>query len=404
MAYLNVAKLSDALSQMKDHFGCFDRLERVSLKESIGRILFETVYASENIPAFERSMVDGYAVMYEDTLGASEHSPILLEYVGDVDMGADSLIKLERNQAVYVPTGGRIPSNANAMIMVEYTELLNSDVAIYKTAKFAEHIVMVGEDVRCEQKVIEKGTIIKPQHMGMLASLGCSEVKVIQKIRVAVLSTGDELVEVQESPRNGQVRDCNRSIIISTLEGSNCEVVMSEQVKDCAEDFKSAIQRGQECSDLVILSGGSSAGAKDLTEKVLGPNVLIHGLAIKPGKPTIVASINEKPIIGLPGHPAACFITLKALVEPFIFSWVGARLDIKTVPCVSNFQLYAASGRDVYQLVRISECGEGTQLRADILYGKSGMVSALANANAYVVLPMACEGVVVGDLLKAYLL
>lgn len=404
MAYLNVAKLSDALNQMKSEFGHFNQFEKVPLKDSKSRILYESVIAKENIPAFDRSMVDGYAVRFEDTLGASPQSPILLEYLGEVEMGMCSNFSLQPNQAVYVPTGGAIPHKASAMVMVEYTERIGGDVVIYQTSKHGEHIVSLGEDVHEEEVVLEKGINIQSQHMAILASLGYWQVKVYKKVKVAIISTGNELVDVSEVPKLGQVRDCNQSIIESLLESSHCQVVKFQKAEDSVAAFEKAIEEGLKAADMVILSGGSSAGAKDLTEEVLKPHLMIHGLAIKPGKPTIIASKYHKPVIGLPGHPAACFITLKALVEPFIRSWVGWKERIHSIPCVSNFQMHAASGRDLYQLVKLSRSEESVEWKADILYGKSGMVSALAEANAYIVLPMSHEGILVGDLLNAYLL
>ncbi len=410
MAYLNVVKVDEALRQMSEKFQTYVIHERVALRESIGRILAEDLYAKENLPAFRRSMVDGYAVKSSDTFGASEQSPILLDYLGQVEMGKRSDQSIRDGAALYVPTGGEIPTGADAMIMIEHTERLGPDVAVFSTPRQGEHIVEIGEDVRLNDCVLPKGRRLAPHHMGLLASLGISHVNVFKKPRVAILSTGDELVAVDETPSYGQVRDCNRPIIESIAYACGCDVTLTSHIADDFEALKSALSQAVSLADLVILSGGSSAGTKDMTQSVIETlsgesNVFIHGLAIKPGKPTIIGMVDQKPVIGLPGHPAACFITLKALVEPFIRAWMD-QLDqsVKGVPCVSDFQLYAASGRDVYQLVRLSETGENGVLTAHIVYGKSGMVSALAHANAYVVVPMQHEGVMKGDALIAYLL
>ena len=410
MAYLNVVKVEEALRQMNEKFQTYEAQEDVSLSASAGRILAEDLYAKENLPAFRRSMVDGYAVKSTDTFGASEQSPILLGYLGQVEMGKKSDQTLLDGMALYVPTGGEIPTGADAMIMIEHTERLGPDVAVFSTPRQGEHIVEIGEDVSANNCVLSKGTYLAPHHMGLLASLGISEVNVIRKPRVAILSTGDELVTVDEMPSYGQVRDCNRQIIESVVIACGCEVTLTDHIADDFEALKIALSHAVNLADLVILSGGSSAGTKDMTQSLIEShsdqsNVFIHGLAIKPGKPTIIGSVDQKPVIGLPGHPAACFITLKALVEPFVKDWMG-QMDqaVKSVPCISDFQLYAASGRDVYQLVRLSDTNGKGVLTAQIVYGKSGMVSALANANAYVVVPMQHEGVMKGDALVAYLL
>ena len=408
MAYLNVVRVEEALKQLKERFKPLEGYETLDINQCYGHIVFEDIVSKENLPDFRRSMVDGYAVVCADVLGASEQSPILLTETGQVSIGTKALLPLIEGTTQYVPTGGEIPQNAEAMIMIEHTEALGEDIAFYTSARVGEHIVSVGEDVKQGKTVLTKGTRLASQHAGLLASLGYHVVNVNKKPKVAILSTGDELVEVNQTPDYGQVRDCNRSIIASILLENNCDVVYSGHVSDTFEGLKSAVATALEDADLLILSGGSSAGTKDMTQLVIdsfegSPNVFIHGLAIKPGKPTIVGKVKDKAIFGLPGHPAACFITMKALVEPFIHYLMGKTPShIQSVPCIADFQIYASSGRDVYQLVKLT-MQEG-ELIASVLYGKSGMVSAMSEANAYVVIPMHHEGVLKGDRLTAYLL
>ncbi len=413
MAYLNVVRIEEALSAMKETFGEMSECETVTLSDSVGYCLGKSIYAPENIPTFRRSMVDGYAVRLSDTVGASEQSPIVLCCIGEVEMGARAAYSIESGMAAYVPTGGEVPMGADAMVMVECTERLESDVAIFTTPRFGEHVISVGEDVSYGQCVLKKGEMIKPHHMAILASLGIAYVDVIKPPKVAILSTGDELVNIDAVPVDGQIRDCNRFMIKAVVEALGCRIITSSHVPDQEALLIEAIEDALSRADLIITSGGSSAGVKDMMQSVLDriypvkdkPNVFIHGLAIKPGKPTLVASIKEKPVIGLPGHPAASFMTLKALVEPFVLDWMGRSTPCSfPIECVSNFQLYAASGRDVYQLVTVSFCNESQRYIADIVYGKSSMVSALAAANAYVVISMQHEGISVGDTLYAYLL
>ena len=410
MAYLNVVTIEVALKQMTERFNQWQPTEMIELNQSIGRVLAVDLYAKENLPSFRRSMVDGYAVKSRDTLGASEQSPILLACTGQVEMGKNAEIELLEGHAIYVPTGGEIPMGADAMVMIEHTESIGSDVAILTTPRHGDHIVAVGEDVKSETMICSKGTTVSAQHMGILASLGHHTLLVYQKPKVAILSTGDEIVSIEEVPEDGKVRDCNQMLIRTVLEGCGCKVVMVSLIGDDETLLNSELNRAYQLADVILLSGGSSAGKKDFTQMAVDAysehsEVFIHGLAIKPGKPTIVGKINHKPVIGLPGHPAACFITTKAFVEPFINQWMGKReTSIRQVTCIANFQLYAASGRDVYQLVRLTEQNESGEYIAEILYGKSGMVSALAQANAYVVVSMQHEGVLKGDRLTAYLL
>lgn len=425
MAYLNVVKVEDALRQMKERFDtksteCRSSIELIDLNRSPGRCLAKDLIAAESLPAFRRSMVDGYAVKSTETTGASEQAPIMLQNMGSVEMGRRADLQLQSGCTVQVPTGGEIPTGADAMVMVEHTEVLGPDIAIFATAAYGEHVVDIGEDVLEKTVVLTKGTRLASRHGALLASLGHAMVPVVRRPRVAILSTGDELVDVSSTPASGQVRDCNGTIIRQVVESCGGEVVLSSRVIDCADALEEHLKRAVELADVVIMSGGSSAGAKDMTQAVIdgnGSNVFIHGLAIKPGKPTIVGQLGDVAVIGLPGHPAACFITMKALVEPFL-KYLSGENDNKVtcIPCISGFKLHAAGGRDTYQLVELVDAPvtdlsdrkvgrfDDVLPTARILHGKSGMVSAMSRANAYVVIPMHHEGVNEGDLLMAHLL
>lgn len=410
MAYLNVVKVEDALKQLQQRFQNFEpKTEWIPLDKALGRTLSEDLSAPENLPSFKRSMVDGYAVIASDTYGASEQSPMILPCVGQVEMGKSPAQKLSSGVCVMVPTGGEVPEGADAMIMIEHTEALGEDIAIYGTVAVSENITDIGDDVLKGTILLEKGTRLEPQHFGVLASMGVHTVPVTKPVQVAILSTGDELVDITAKPVYGQVRDCNAILIRQIITASGAEVAFENRVCDQLEQLINAIAEAMKFADVVLLSGGSSAGTKDLTQIAIDsfpnpssvPNVFIHGLAIKPGKPTIIGQVDDKAIIGLPGHPAACFTTMKALVEPFVRALSHTReKQIKAVACEAMFQLHAAGGRDVYQLVAVRF--EEGKFKAYILHGKSGMVSALAQANAYVIIPMNHEGIKKGDQLLAY--
>lgn len=408
MAYLNVVKIDEALKIMQENFKTISDGEHVSLEQALGRFIKNDLVSQENLPAFRRSMVDGYAVLMKDLAGASEQSPILLKAVGEVQMGKTVEFKHNSKTTQYVPTGGEVPNEADAMVMIEHTECLGEDIAFFQTPRFGEHIVEVGEDIIKDALVISAGTELKSKHMGLLASIGQFQIEVRRKIKVAILSTGDELVEVSQVPERGQVRDCNRAIISAIVHDHHGEVVLSKKVKDDYQAIHQSVGDALKVSDVVLLSGGSSAGMKDLTEKVIDQfskdsHVFIHGLAIKPGKPTIIGAVNGKAVIGLPGHPAACFTVMKALIEPFLGYLAGGKKSaLSVVPCRADFQMHVSHGRDTYQLVTL-EIREG-ELWAKVIYGKSGMVSAMGEANAYVVIPMNRGGIEKGDPLFATLL
>lgn len=382
--------------------------ELVHLSKAIGRTLSNDLYASENIPYFRRSMVDGYGVCSKNTHGASDSAPILLKLQGEVLMGSLAKLQLEPQSLIYVPTGGEVPEGADAMVMIEYTEPFGDEIAIMTTAAVNEHIVGIGEDVSIGSLILKKGSKIEARHIGLLASLGISEVEVLMtSLKVAIFSTGDELIDLEAPMEPGKIRDCNRYIISALVESLGCEVVKVERVKDEAVSLKMAIEKTLDLADVIILSGGSSVGVMDYTSEVIQslgePGVLTHGLAIKPGKPTISAKVSQTAIFGLPGHPSACFTAFIALVAPFIHYLQGSEQPVfLEVPCTSNFQLHAASGRDAYQMVKLRKVENG--LVADAVLGKSGMVSQMSLADAFVMIPMSTEGVKVGDSLWANML
>lgn len=420
MNLFKVETRSEALQKLINHFE--DRqikIDIVNLSKATGRILSKDIYAMENIPQFRRSMVDGYAVTAKSTSGASDASPILLKLQGNIEMGEISQTSLAADSLIYVPTGGAIPDMADAMVMLEYTEPFGDEIAVLTTAAVGEHIVGIGEDVQLESLILRRGTVIEARHIGILATLGISAVEVVSPVKVAILSTGDELIELDQPMSPGKIRDSNRYTLMSLSELMGCEIVYTAQVKDDAASLKLALEKACSLAEVILLSGGSSVGTMDYTAEVIerlgAPGILTHGLAIKPGKPTISAVVGNTAIFGLPGHPTACYTSFLALVAPFLKYLQGARpinsqvtpeflsqLVFREVPCRSNFQLHAASGREVFQMIKLKQTAEG--LVADAIFGKSGMVSQMSQSDAFVIIPMSSEGVRIGDPLWASIL
>lgn len=420
MNLFKVETRSEALQKLLIHFE--DRqtkVEIVDLSKAAGRILSKDLYAMENIPQFRRSMVDGYAVAAKSTSGASDASPILLKLQGNIEMGEISQTSLAEESLIYVPTGGAVPDKADAMVMLEYTEPFGDEIAVLTTAAVGEHIVGVGEDVTAGAMILSQGTVIEARHIGILATLGISALEVVCPVKVAILSTGDELIELDQPMSPGKIRDSNRYTLRSLAESMGCEIVYTAQVKDNEASLKLALEKACSEAEVILLSGGSSVGAMDYTAEVIEhlgtPGILTHGLAIKPGKPTISAVVGDTAIFGLPGHPTACYTAFLALVAPFLKYLQGARpingqsspdylspLVFREVPCRANFQLHAASGREVFQMVKLRRDADG--LVADAIFGKSGMVSQMSQADAFVIIPMSSEGVRAGDSLWASIL
>lgn len=306
MDMFTVMKRSEVMSLLVEKkFG--DRqveVERVGLSESLGRTISQPIYAKENVPAFRRSTVDGYAVKASDTIGCCESMPAFLTKTGETLMGKDTSLSLGGLDAVYVPTGGIVPEGADSVVMIEHTEMFESEVAVSRPVSSRENIIGIGDDVLESEEVIASRTQIKTQHIGALAALGVSSVDVYKRIKVGILSTGDELVDIHSKLRIGEIRDVNSYSLCSMVSSVGCDVVIQKRIRDDFEGIKSALKKAVETCDVVLISGGSSVGTHDMTPEIINtlgdPGVLVHGIAIKPGKPTIVAKIGSTAVFGLP--------------------------------------------------------------------------------------------------------
>lgn len=406
MEFFNVMKLDEVKEILKTQFGKFEiREERVGLEDLVGRVLSKDIVSELNIPDFNRSTVDGYGVKQKDLIGVSETNPAVLELIASVDMGEISQHTALKDQTMYIPTGAHVPDSFDGVVMIEHCEVIDGEVFAYRPISNNENMVLKGDDVSKGEVCIKKGTIIKSNHIAIIAALNYSKVYVYEKIKVALISTGDELIEVGSEYKIGKILDTNRYTISSTLNQIGCEVVLSEIVKDKYELVKDVLIRSLSLSDIVIFSGGSSVGKLDFTSDVINeigdPGVLVHGIAIKPGKPTIVGKVNEKIVFGLPGHPASCLISLKLVVEEFIKEKLNIIDNKKLIMCKSNFQVNLNNGRDNYYMVKLNLI-DGEYI-AEAIRGTSGMVSIFGKADGYVKIPMEKEGLYKGETLKVHL-
>lgn len=387
------------------------RTGRVPLLEAVGLTLARDVVSEIDIPMFRRSTVDGYAVRARDTVGASESLPALLRLQGRLDIEAADAGRLEPDCAIYVPTGGPIPEEADAMVMIEYTEPFGGDIAVHAPVAVKENVVDIGEDVRRGAVVLRAGQTLRPSHVAALATIGETEPEMALPLRVAVLSTGDELVEPHEALTPGRIRDCNRPMLTALLRERGAQVVMSGLVRDDPEKLREALEQALDCADVVLLSGGSSVGGADHTAEIIeaaavargGPGILTHGIALKPGKPTISAAVDGRAVFGLPGHPAACWTVFAAVVAPLLNHLEGRTDPVyREFACTSGFQLRAGDGRELWQTVRLVETENGPV--AEPVLGKSGMATQMSRADAFVIIPASAGGVRPGDRLKAVML
>ena len=384
------------------------KMETVKLSEAYGKCLAENIYAEENIPDFRRATVDGYAVKASDTQGAGESVPVFLSVVDEISIGKPALREIKNGECAYVPTGGMIPDGADAMVMVEYTELFDKrDAAVYSSVSAGNGVVQIGEDAKKGELLLSRGTVLHSAQTGVLASLGKHTVKVYAPWHITIISTGDELAEVGEEKGRCQVYDINTHALYALAKEQGMTVDKAFSVKDEDEKIEQALKDALLCSDIVVISGGSSQGKKDMTadiiDKIAEPGVWTHGLALKPGKPTIVGM--DKPsgtlLIGLPGHPVAAIMVFQLLLV-----WLQKNLrgekETPGVPAVLSSNIPGAAGRAVCQTVKLEK--EENGYRAIPVFGKSGLMHTLTQADGYVLVEADKEGIRKGETVYVQLL
>jgi molybdopterin molybdotransferase len=370
-------------------------VEIVELANLPRRILARDITAQEDIPSFRRSTVDGYAVHSADTAGADETLPVFLKMRGSVEMGKPAGFSLNPGECAYVPTGGMIPNGADAMAMVEYSEAFGEEIAIYENTAVGTHIAHVGEDARKGAILLRRGTPIRSQEIGALAAAGMSEAPVYVPLRLAIVSSGDELIPPSALPHPGEIRDVNTWALGALAQESGYRITASQTIKDDEKLLEAAVRDAMQISDVIVLSGGSSQGTKDMTELVLSrvaqPGVFTHGLAIKPGKPTILGYDKQTDTIlaGLPGHPVSALVVFRVLISWLMRQLTGQKEPFP-VPARISCNLAGSPGRTCYQPVALRLCDGG--YIADPVFGKSGMLCTLTGADGFIIIDLNKEG------------
>jgi molybdopterin molybdotransferase len=372
------------------------------LEDALHLILAVPVTAKENVPSFDRSTVDGYAVKAKDTFGSSESMPGFLNVTGEVKMGEPADCQVGPGEAVYVPTGGMLPQGSDSVLMIEHCEDIDGLLNTYKQVAPGENIIRAGEDIREGEMLLPKGTMLRPQELGALASLGIKTVTVFRKLKVGYLSSGDEIVPYQtENLLPGQVRDINLFTITGLSREWDIEVVYGGIVKDDYREFQERAEQLYHQVDCLILSGGSSVGAKDYTTEVIqslgSPGVFVHGISVKPGKPTILAMANGKPVIGLPGHPASAMIIFKLFGERILRKLKGESIKKKPDRFFARItkNIPSSMGRADYIRVRLVE--KQGEWWAEPIIGKSGLITTLVKSDGIVEILSEKEGISQGD-------
>lgn len=372
-------------------------VERVPLACANGRVLAEAIAADLDIPGFARATMDGYAVQGATTFGVSESNPGYLNVVGAVAMGERPTVRLGPGEAVRIATGGMLPEGADAVVMIEHTEALDATtVEVYKSVAPGQHVIARGEDIAVGATLLARGRPVRPQEAGLLAALGCQTVPVFTKPRVGIISTGDEVVPVEALPGPGQIRDVNSTTLAAMAEASGARTTSYGIVRDDFERLQGTCAQALAENDMVLISGGSSVGMRDYTIEAFqaqpDAEILVHGVSISPGKPTILARSGEKPMWGIPGHVASAMVVFHVLVRPFVAHMAGRdrRRQTVTIPCRLSRNLASSQGRVDFVRVRVVESG-GERLAEPIL-GKSGLIHTMVRADGLVRIDADREG------------
>ncbi len=383
-------------------------IEFVKLEDALGRVIASDLVSPEPIPHFRRSTVDGYAVRSSDTHGVTDSIPVFLEMVEKIAIGTPAVRTIGPGQCAYVPTGGMIPEGADAVVMIEYCETFDADsIAVYDSVSAGRNVVGVGEDIREEALFLKKGTKIRPQEIGVLSSAGVHTVPVYKPWKITIISTGDELVPADQKPGPGQIRDINTYVLEAMSEKYGFEVAGKYVLKDRRELLEEAVKKALQTSDLVAVSGGSSQGEKDHTASVLDqlgdPGVFTHGIALKPGKPTILGydKPSETILMGLPGHPAAAMMVFELLAVWLYRSETCQQAPKNTVAKMA-VNVAGAPGRATCLLVELKDGPDG--YIAEPILGKSGLMTTLSRAHGYTMIEVNKEGLKAGEPVQVVLL
>lgn len=384
--------IKEGLGKILTHIKPLGKTEVIKIEDAYDRVICEDIYSPEDLPGFDRSTVDGFAVRAEDTYGASEMSPQYLKVCGEVLMGLHTNLEILKGQCVKIPTGGMLPRGANAVLMFEDAQVVNEDtIEVLKGISVYENVILRDEDIKKGDIVIKKGKRLRPQDIGALAGLGINEVKVCAKPIVSIISTGDEIVSPSSKKEAGQVRDINSFTLDGLIRQSGGITQKLGIIKDDYNTLKSVFQSAIKDSDVVLISGGTSAGIKDMTSSIIqeagNPGILFHGVSVKPGKPLIGAIVNSKPVFGLPGHPAAIFVSFDTFIRPVIEKLIGYEdnlLRYKKVKAIMSKNIHSTSGRADFIRVRLTE--KDGKLVATPILGKSGLINTLVKADGIVVI------------------
>lgn len=383
--------------------------ENLQLKHVYNRILAEDIVASLDVPPFNRSTVDGYAVKNEDTFGADEDRPLALKLCGQVRVGEPPKVSIEKGTTAEIVTGAPLPEGADAVVMCEYTIQKENTVLILASVSRGENVMKAGSDIHKGETVLRNRQILGSYEIGVLAALGVIDVIVYKRPRVAILSTGAEVVEPGEPLPTGKIYDINAHALSAAVIECGGEPINLGIIEDESQKMEAILKKALSMADSVITSGGVSVGPTDIIPGILDklgkPGAIINGIAMKPGKPTTVALVNEKPVFSLPGHPTSALLVFQLLVRPVVAS-LGKRPAEKprTVKAITKTRLFAARGRRTFVTVHLTKNKSGRFVAARVPLGLSGAITTLSKADGFLEIPETQQFIDEGEEVLVHLL
>lgn len=395
-AFFKVTNLDKVLDHASD-LSHVNR-EKIDLNKTVGRILGKDIVSEVDLPGFTRSTMDGYAVDASSTFGASEGNPVYLNVSGTVNMGESPSFSVGSQEAAKISTGGMLPHGTNSVVMVEHTEIIDdTTIEVYRSVAPGQHVIEKDEDFKKEEVILPKGLRLRPQETGLLAAFGNKFVEVYKKPVVGIISTGNEIVPIDVQPKPGHIRDVNSYSLSGLVTCAGGIPVNFGIIKDNFDDLRNICAKSLENSDMVLVSGGSSVGTHDFTIDVInslpGANILVHGIAISPGKPTILAEIGGKAVWGLPGQVVSAMVVFEIVVKPFIkhISGLKKEHDIQhRIPAILSRGISSVQGRVDY--VRVRLVLKDNILVAEPVLGKSGLINTMVKADGLIKIGINTEG------------
>ena len=386
------------------------RQETVPTQKASGRVIAEDIFSPQNLPEFRRSTVDGYAVLSKSTYGASESLPAYLTNINEVPMGETPDFSIDDQQTALIHTGGMLPEGADAVVMVEDTQALASgEIEVYRAVARGENVIEIGEDVKMGELVIKKGTKLRPAEIGGLMALGFTEIIVAKPPIFGILSSGDEVITPDQIPNPGQVRDINSYTLGALIEDLGGGVKHYGIIADSRPAMIKALKKAlQECDHLIV-TAGSSASTRDLTAEIMDdlgkPGVLVHGISIKPGKPTIFSVAGNQIMIGLPGNPVSALVIAMILVAPIIEAYLGVQ-DPGPKPAITAelaINLSSQAGREDWIPVKLSKTPQG-EFIAEPVFGRSNLIFVLSRSDGLIKIPSSTTGLEAGTKVNVHLI